>query len=126
MKKKKKEIIVNSKKIEELNPKVFYKAIFAPISGDKRKVTYELLKNNLSPDADPVTKNDIKQSVLDILTYMPIIETLLEDKELTLTQQEMCKLIRLLNSHIYLYYRYLESKNFKRGYNFETDYLSKD
>ena len=125
-KKKQRKVVASSKKIEEMNPKIFYKALLSPISGDKRKITYELLKTNMLDDAEPPTKNDIKQSVLDILTYAPIIETLLEEKKITLTQKEMENILRFLNSNIYMYYRYLESKNFKRGYNFDIDYLHKE
>lgn len=121
--KKTPKIIVNSKRVEGFNPKIFYKSMFQKNSGDKRRITYELLLKNLLDEVDPPTKNDVKQSLLDLLTYAPIIELLLEDKKLTLTQQEMFKLLQFLNNHIYMYFRYFE-KNFMRGYDIDKDYLS--
>lgn len=117
---KKKKVIVTSRKIEdEINPKTFYKDFFRESNGEKRKNTYEVL--NQYNKSNP-SKNFIKQSLLDLLGYLPSISYLIADKKLVLSMKEVQNLLDVINENLIFYFDYLANRNFKRGYDFNKNY----
>ena len=124
---KKKKVVVTSKKLNDFNPKIFYKEFFEVNNGEKRKIVYDsLIKNKEETETIVPTQNQVKQSILDLLTFLPALRILIEEKKLTLNYKEYAKMLEQINNHLFLYFCYWVSKDYHKGYDMNIDYLAVD